>query len=247
MVFTIVKRKNSKIIKQGILAYFGMSNTKLHERLLELTLFQGMSRNDLEQIISATKFRQLDYGKNKIVANDGDVCNKFFFLIEGTISATGHSDDNGYSITELVQSPEVLQPERIFGLTQRYTKTFKTVTDCTFISLSKMEALELASKYEIFRLNLLNIVCTKSQRLTRSPWRVQPKDIRHKIARFVETRCVRPAGEKIIKIKMERLGNEINESRLNTSHELNAMEAEGILTLRRGEIHIHALEKIILT
>lgn len=224
-----------------------MSNTKLHERLLELPLFQGMSRNDLEQIISATKFRQLDYGKNKIVANDGDVCNKFFFLIEGTISATGHSDDNGYSITELVQSPEVLQPERIFGLTQRYTKTFKTVTDCTFISLCKMEALELASKYEIFRLNLLNIVCTKSQRLTRSPWRVQPKDIRHKIARFVETRCVRPAGEKIIKIKMERLGNEINESRLNTSHELNAMEAEGILTLRRGEIHIHALEKIILT
>ena len=115
------------------------------------------------------------------------------------------------------------------------------------LAISKVEVAHLCDEFIAFRLNLLNIVCTKSQRLTRSPWRVQPKDIRHKIARFVETRCVRPAGEKIIKIKMERLGNEINESRLNTSHELNAMEAEGILTLRRGEIHIHALEKIILT
>ena len=222
-----------------------MPHTMLHEKLLELPLFQGMSRNDLEQVATSTKFRHLAFAKCKTVVNEGDVCDKIYFLIKGIISATGHADDNGYSITEIIQAPEILQPERIFGLTQRYTRTFTTVTDCTFICLDKLEIIELASKYEIFRLNMLNIICTKSQRLTRFPWRTQPKDIRHKIARFIEKRCLRPAGEKTVHIKMERLSDELSESRLNISRELNAMDAEGIISLRRGEIYISALERII--
>lgn len=58
-------------------------------------------------------------------------------------------------------------------------------------------------------------------------------------------RCLRPAGEKTVRIKMERLSDEINESRLNVSRELNAMKDEGIITLRRGEIQVYALEKLI--
>lgn len=222
-----------------------MPSTKLHERLLELPLFQGMSRNDLEEVVTSTKFCNLSYAKGKVVVNENEVCDKLFFLVKGSIYAIGYADDHGYSITETFSAPEILQPERIFGLTQRYSRTFKTKTDCMFISLGKMETLELADKYEIFRLNMLNIICTKSQRLTRFPWRTQPKDIRHKIARFIEKRCLRPAGEKTVHIKMERLSDELSESRLNISRELNAMDAEGIISLRRGEIYISALERII--
>lgn len=216
-----------------------------HERLLELPLFQGMSRNDLEQVTASTKFRYLSFPKGRTIVKEGDACNRLLFLIKGKASATGLADDNGYSITEQFSAPDILQPERIFGLTQRYTRTFKAVTDCNFISLGKMEMLTLADNYEIFRLNLLNIICTQSQRLTRFPWRVKPKDIRHKIVRFIESRCLRPAGEKFVRIKMERLGEEISESRLNVSRTLNEMDREGSISLRRGEFHVYALEKII--
>lgn len=180
------------------------------------------------------------------MVSENDACDSLLFLIKGSADAIGRADDNGYSITETVTAPDILQPERIFGLTQRYSRTFKAATDCSFISLGKMETLALAENYEIFRLNLLNIICTKSQRLTRYPWRTQPKDIRHKIVRFVETRCLRPAGEKTVRIKMERLADEISESRLNVSRELNAMHSEGVISLKRGEIHINALERLIM-
>ena len=222
-----------------------MSHALLNERLLELPLFQGMSKGDIEEVVSSTKFVHRSYAKGKTIINEDDTCDSLYFLIKGTISATSYADDNGYSITETFTAPEIVQPERIFGLTQRYTCTIKSLTDCTFISLGKMETLTLADRYEIFRLNLLNMICTKSQRLTRFPWRTQPKDIRHKIARFVETRCLKPAGEKTVHIKMERLSDEINESRLNVSRELNTMNNEKIIALRRGEIQIFALEKII--
>ncbi len=221
-----------------------MPNTNLQERLLELPLFQGMSKNDLAQVASSTKFVHITVVKGKTIVDEGDTCSSLLFLVKGTAKAIAHADDNGYSITETFQAPEILQPERIFGLTQRYTRSFKAATDCTLISLSKMETLSLADKYEIFRLNILNIICTKSQRLTRYPWRTRPKDIRHKIARFIETRCLRPAGEKTVRIKMERLAAEIGESRLNVSRELNEMAARGAISLRRGEIHVSALEKL---
>ena len=38
-----------------------MPHTRLHEKLLELPLFQGMSRNDLEQVATSTKFRHLAF------------------------------------------------------------------------------------------------------------------------------------------------------------------------------------------
>ena len=53
-----------------------MPHTMLHEKLLELPLFQGMSRNDLEQVATSTKFRHLAYAKCKTVVNEGDVCDK---------------------------------------------------------------------------------------------------------------------------------------------------------------------------
>lgn len=218
----------------------------LHDRLLELPLFQGMSRNDLQQVIDSIKFRSISYSKGKTIVSEDEPCERLFFLVNGTISTTCHADDNGYAITETLYAPDILQPERIFGLTQRYTRTFRSVTDSTFICITKQDALALSDSYEIFRLNLLNIICTQSQRLARAPWRTIPKDIRHKIARFIHTRCLRPAGTKTVTIKMERLAHEISESRLNVSRELNAMKNEGIITLRRSEIHIEALERLIM-
>ena len=224
-----------------------MINVKLHERLLELPLYQGMSRNDIKQVVTSTRFKHISYAEGKVIVSEGDICDRLLFLIDGIIDATGRADDNGYSITERLYAPGILQPERIFGLTQRFTRTFMAAGNCRFISLDKIDALALADSYEIFRLNLLNIVCTKSQRLTRYPWRIQPKDIRSKIVRFIEARSLRPAGEKTMTITMERLGLELGESRLNVSRELNAMDNEGAISLRRGRIHIAALERLINT
>ncbi len=224
-----------------------MTNVKLHERLLELPLFQGMSRNDIKQVVTSTRFKHISYAEGKVIVSEGDICDRLLFLIDGIIDATGRADDNGYSITERLYAPGILQPERIFGLTQRFTRTFMAAGNCRFISLDKIDALALADSYEIFRLNLLNIICTKSQRLTRYPWRIQPKDIRSKIVRFIEARSLRPAGEKTMTITMERLGLELGESRLNVSRELNAMDNEGAISLRRGRIHIAALERLINT
>lgn len=220
---------------------------KTLEKLLELPLFQGMSRNDLNDVISHAEFKFRKYTKNKIIAKDGEACTHIHLLMNGKVAAEGHADNNRYVITEELNAPEIIQPERIFGLTQRYTKTFITLTECEFACIDKYETMKLFEEYEIFRLNMLNMICTQTQKMTRIPWRNRPKNIYHKIVRFIESHCIRPAGYKTITIKMEELAKEIGESRLNVSAELNAMHADGLIILRRGEFIVPALERLLNT
>lgn len=216
---------------------------RLYERLTSLPLFQGMSRSDMEQVIDKTRFGFSKYAKNRILKREGDPCDGMLFLLSGKMVAESVADDHGYTVTERLYAPCILQPERIFGLTQRYTRTFTTVTACDILKLEKDEVVKLSSEFLIFRLNLLNTISTLSQRLSRQLWH-KADTTRGRIIRFFTDRCDRPAGEKVIRIKMVRLADELNVSRLDISNELNQMQEEGLLTFSRGIISIPMMERL---
>lgn len=222
-----------------------MAEQRIAEKLLGMPLFQGMSRDDLNNVITNTRLVFIKYSKGKSIVNEGNPCTSLLFLLAGTIKSEQHADDKSYAVSEYLEAPNVIQPEHIFGLTQRYTKHFTAQTDCNMISISKNEVMRLMDMYEIFRLNLLNIVCTQTQKVFRQPWRKSPNGIRQKITRFAESHCTTPAGKKYIKINMETLGHEIAESRLNVSRELKLMHSEGIITLNRGGMLIPAFERML--
>lgn len=217
---------------------------KFTEQLLELPLMQGMSRTDLDEVVAQTKFGFLKIAQGEDVIVEGSVCTHLHLLVSGRLRVESHADDRSYCIIEEMAAPNILQPECIFGMTQRYTKTFRAVTECRFIRLEKSEVMRLSTTYEIFRINLLNIICTQSQRALRIPWRVPAQGIRNKVARFVELHSIRPAGRKEVVVRMEDLARMIGESRLNLSRELNRLHEEGFIELTRGRFVVHALEKL---
>jgi CRP/FNR family cyclic AMP-dependent transcriptional regulator len=221
------------------------NDIQLFDKLLMLPLFQGLSREDLSEIVTHTKFGFHKFGKGKTVLHDGDVCDHLYFLMNGHLYAEHEADDHSYTIIEDLPSPNILQPEHLFGLSQRYSCTFVTKTNCSFITIDKNETMRLSDEFIVFRLNMLNLVSTKLQKIGRMPWKHQPLRLDMRIGRYIENRCLRPAGEKCLKIKMDRLAEELNETRRNISQALRAMEAKGLITVNRGEIHVPALEMII--
>ena len=217
----------------------------IYERLLLLPLFQGMNNADLMQLAGSTKFGFQRYEAGKTIVRDGDVCDHLYFLMSGTLRVVTEADDHGYSLTETVTAPDILQPERIFGLTQRFTHTFSAQTECHVMMLQKSEVMRLADEYVVFRLNLLNILSAQSHHLQRHLWHPQPQSLNQRIVRFIAERSLRPAGPKLLHIKMTRLAQELNDSRLNVSRALNRLQADDLLTLSRGKIEIPALERLL--
>ena len=222
-----------------------MNNISDKSRLAETPLFLGMSAGDLDNIIATASLGLHKYARGKLIAADGDACQRLCLLISGTVRIESRAHDNGYTMIETAAAPFMMQLECLFGLTQLYTKTFTAESECHILAIDKAEMMRLAEKYDIFRLNVINIICTATQKAQREPWRPRPKNIRAKIIRFMESHCARPAGRKELHIKMTRLAAETAESRLNVSRELNAMRRDGLIHLRRCCITVPALEKLI--
>lgn len=223
-----------------------MAVLQIYDRLLQFPLFQGMSRDDLEIVAGHTRFGFLKVSAGRQIIHAGDPCTHLYFLINGTLKIETYSDDSRYSVTEQMSSPYILQQEGVFGYYQRYTHNFYALTDANFLTLDKEEVVRLSEDFLVFRLNLMNHLATQSQKLIQMQWRRSPQSLRERIVRFFFQHTLYPAGPKTFHILMERLAEEVNDSRLNVSRALNRMQEAGVLELHRGRIEIPQLERLLM-
>ena len=223
-----------------------MAVLQIYDRLLQFPLFQGMSRDDLEIVAGHTRFGFQKVTAGRQIIHAGDPCTHLYFLINGTLKIETFSDDSRYSVTEQMSSPYILQQESIFGYYQRYTHNFYALTDANFLTLDKEEVVRLSEDFLVFRLNLMNHLATQSQKLIQMQWRRSPLSLRERIVRFFFQHTLYPAGPKTFHILMERLAEEVNDSRLNVSRALNRMQESGVIELHRGRIEIPQLERLLM-
>ena len=222
------------------------SGLKIYDKLLQFTLFQGMSHADLMEVVGHTKFGFSKHPEGQRIVKEGDTCDHLIFLTTGTLYAETVSDDHTCRVIETVNAPYAIQAEQLFGLSQRYTSTFKTLTDCSLITIDKQEVMLLLETQLVFRLNMRNLLAADAQRLRHRAWRSAPQSLRDRITRFFFSRCIYPAGPKTFYILMNQIAAELNDSRLDISHALNAMQADGLLSLYRGRIQIPMLERLLM-
>lgn len=218
---------------------------QLYEQLLQFPLFQGMSRDDLSKVAGHTKFDFQKLAAQRAIVIDGSPCTHLYFLLSGDISARSTADDRSYSMSELLSAPYILQPEAIFGYHQRYTHTFQTETSVSLLRLDRQEVVRLSNQFLVFRINLLNMFATQTQKHAWQLWQDPPRSLTERIVRFLASHCLQPTGPKTFHILMTRLAAEVGDSRLDVSHALNSLQDEGLLTLHRGRIEIPQMEQLL--
>ena len=187
-----------------------MATLQIYEKLLLFPLFQGMSRDDLELVAGHTRFGFSKMNQGSTIVTEGDDCRQLLFLINGTLRVETMADDRSYMVVEHLEAPVILQPEVIFGYTQRYTHTYIAKTDVNLITVGKDEVLRLSEDFLVFRLNLLNMFATQTQKSSRLLWQHVPVTLEDRIVRFFAQHCIYPAGPKMFHVLMNRLAEELN-------------------------------------
>lgn len=217
----------------------------LYEQILNLPLFQGLSKSDLDDIVAHIKFdfSKAEPGEAFILENAP--CTHLKFLLNGTAIVHRHADDNSYSIDEYVSAPAVFQLDRLFGLSQFYSMDVVAQSTCSILTITKEDIMLMCDKLLIFRINMFNRIATDAQRNGARPWKSKPKSIESKLIRFIDNRSIYPAGRKTINTTMKVIANEINESRINVSRVLNKLNDEGLISISRGRIDIPSLESLL--
>ena len=222
-----------------------MPEIQLYHKLQEFPLFLGMMQKDITELVAHTRFGFIKEEANKTIVEADSPCDSIIMLVNGQIESITASADKSFTVEEVFNSPFTLQPENIFGMTQRYTSSFRTSTKCHFISISKKELCVLIDKFDTIKFNYLNMLAATLQKKQRATWLPNGTDNRSHIIHFLTSHCLRPSGHKTYHILMNRLAEEVNTSRLEVSRELNKMQDEGLLSLARGRITIPFLERFV--
>ena len=217
----------------------------MYDTLLSLPLFQGMSQADFNSLLQKIRLDFVRYESGSVIFNAGDRCKSLAFLISGTVESSRDGMDGRFTFKECIEAPYLLEPYSMFGRAGVYQRAYTAVTPCSFLMVDKQYIYTELGKYNICRMNLLNILSGRVQQLDNHIWSIDGMTLRQRIIRFISSLSDIQSGQKELVIKMNDLATLMDATRLNVSRELNALEALGFISLRRKEIIIHALENIL--
>ena len=244
MTKTATEYGNLLDYKTLLLLFPGIKKENMHEKLITLPLFQGMSKTDIETALGKIHLREKTVCKNTKIVESGQNCRGVFFLVEGTLEMETISEDGKIRVTEVTPEPYILEIERLFGLQQRYLSTYTTRSQCKFLYARKDDILYLLNENIVFRLNVLNILSTLSQRRNLKLWTTTSSETESHIIRFIHQHCRLQIGRKTIYIKMNSLAEAIHASRIEVSVALNKMNNERRIVLQRGIITIPEISQL---
>lgn len=217
----------------------------LYELILGLPLFQGLSNSDLSNIVAQTKFEFRKAEEGTVYIKEGAPCTSITFLLKGLSVIHSHANDYSYSVSETVSAPQMFGLYHLFGLSQYFPGDVEAASPCSLLMLTKEDVMRLCDEYFVFRINLMNRFSKAIQRLDRYRWAKEPTEISNSIVSFFSLHSYYPAGHKVFNITMQQLANEVHQSRLNVSRQLNSWEEASLVRLSRGRIDIPHLERLI--
>lgn len=216
----------------------------MFETLLNLPLFQGLSRNDLTLILEKVKFRFRNLNDGDVLQQQGTPCEDMVFLMNGEVSVKTEMEGCDMTFYESRRAPVLIQPETLFGLHPAYTHSFIAKTAVTVVEIEKGIVLSDLFNYDVFRLNFFNVLCTQSQYLSSLLWRHIPDQVEDRIAHFFLTHAISPVGDKALRTRMCDFADYLSVSRIALSRALNHLNDKGLILLSRGLVKVPLLEDL---
>lgn len=217
----------------------------MYDILLQLPLFQGMSKVEFTNLLNKVKFHFFKYVEGERIIKTGEKCEQFVFIINGEVTSERSSQTNEFSFLEILSAPVLLEPHSIFGFNPAFTSNYTAKTDVSVLRIDKNYIYSELGKFNIFRMNLLNSLSYRAQTQEYKIWNRPVLSLKERIIKFALDLSEIQSGEKSLRIKMENLAQIMNETRLSVSKVLNELESESKIVLKRKEIIFPSIEKLI--
>ena len=128
------------------------------ELLKNSPLFLGLTQGELNDVTQDAHLALHHHKKGSAIVSEGDECQGLVIVVEGWIEIDTYADNRSYRMTELMQAQQMLEPDKLFGLTRTYRSTYTAYTTCTSLIISKEELSRFITKYLIVRINIMNII-----------------------------------------------------------------------------------------
>lgn len=217
----------------------------MFEKMQQLPFLQGLSINDINDILTYIKLDFNTFEENDIIVHQGEQCNRLIYIIDGEYDVEFSNGQQLFILNEsCTKCPHAIEPYNLFSVRRKFDRTYSFRTKGATFTISKDILTTRLLDNKIIRSNFINYL---SNQTCKSRQRCQfnfPSDIEQKIASFIRSYCFIEGGEKMLRIKMDTLAELIDETRLNVSVILNKWGASGLIEIKRQKIFIPDIDRL---
>ena len=100
----------------------------MFERLLQLPLFQGMTTQEVSDVMSHVRLDFVNYHRGDEIVMQGESCKKLIYIISGEVMAEHKNADLPFTLTEQLPDLKVLEPYNLFGMYQTYSRNHQFIS-----------------------------------------------------------------------------------------------------------------------
>lgn len=136
----------------------------MYELLMQLPVFQGISTDQLTEIIEKIPFSFAQYEPGQVIQRQGDECTDMTFILSGTVRTLTPTFGHKLMISQEFQGPYTMPFYNLYGATTRLHDTLEAVTRVGVMQLDKSNFLKVLQQNPILLINVMNMLCTNAQK-----------------------------------------------------------------------------------
>ena len=141
--------KHSKKKLLDLKSQIAQRMNSMYDVLLQLPIFQGVSRNKISELIEKMKFHFLKYPDGEKIVSIGEECNHLKFLISGEIRSELVTQNEKMRITETIQAPNVIAPEHLFGRDTYFPANLYAVGTVGVMQIEKASVVQMLQEEQM--------------------------------------------------------------------------------------------------
>lgn len=210
----------------------------MYEKLMELPLFQGVSRDKLSELIEKTPFHFVKYTQGQQIISANDECTHIRFVISGDVRIDIASTNKRVVLSETLSGPDVIGADYLFGRNTFYPFDATALTDCGILQILKKDFITILMSDKVFLFNMLNMLSRNSQKSTFGIMALSSGSIAERLAFIITSLTQR--GSKDIKVtyKQKDLCSILGVQRSSLINALEKLSDDDIIGFTLSEITV---------
>ncbi|MGL4411295.1 MAG: Crp/Fnr family transcriptional regulator [Bacteroidales bacterium] len=218
--------------------------TGTYDTILQLPLFQGLSRVDLTNTIERFSFHFQKYKDGERIVTGGSPSTHVIFIMNGEIRSELHNDKKTLRITEIGEAPCMITPLNMYGHIQTHLCDVFAVGNVGIMKIEKQSFFSMIQTNEIFYYNILNYLSGRNQISTKSLLNIFGTNARKRFALWLLPLTNSYATKIILNCRRTNLASILGLSRPTLQTMLEGMVEEDIISIEDRKIHINDRTKL---
>ena len=215
------------------------SNEHIIELLLECTLFQGMSYDEISEALKGHLGRVKHYSSGSLIAQAGEELPSLNILLKGSVKGEMVDYTGKVIKIEDIAPPRPLAPAFLFGSRNRYPVNITAGEEVELLSIPRDRFLQILRENEKVLVNFINIVSNRGQFLSSKIKFLSFTTIKGKLAQYLLDLSGQSAsGKLVLPHSQSQLAELFGVARPSIGRAIGSLNQDGIIRTRGKIVEI---------